>query len=105
MGVAFSRNIGLNSAEGDYIIFLDSDDYLEKNSLSFIAKKILKNNYPDLVLGNHNMIVSEIFQNKTNYHKNELNHKLKVINNSKRFTGYCWAFIINKNFLFKKIKL
>lgn len=101
MGVAFSRNIGLNLAKGDYIIFLDSDDYLEKNSLAFISSKILENNYPDLVLGNHNMKVSEIFQNKKNYYKNELNHKLKLINNSTQFTGYCWAFIINKKFLFK----
>tara|TARA_Y100000590_G_scaffold439059_1_gene562600 strand:- start:2419 stop:3702 length:1284 start_codon:yes stop_codon:yes gene_type:complete len=101
MGVAFSRNIGLNLAKGDYIVFLDSDDYLEKNSLSFISNKILENSYPDLVLGNHNMKVSGIFQNKTNYYKNELKHKLKLINNSKKFTGYCWAFIINRNFLFR----
>ena len=47
------------------------------------------------------MKVSEIFQNKKNYYKNELNHKLKLINNSTQFTGYCWAFIINKKFLFK----
>ena len=99
-GVAFSRNIGLNLAKGDYIIFLDSDDYLEKNSLSLISNKILENNHPDLVLGNHNMNVSGIFQNKKNSYKNDLKYQLKLINNSKQFTGYCWAFIINRNFLF-----
>lgn len=99
-GVAFSRNIGLNYAKGDYIIFLDSDDYLEKNSLSYISKKIISNNHPDLVLGSHNMNVSEIFKNGKNSSKNNLKYQLKLINNSKQFTGYCWAFIIKRNFLF-----
>ena len=77
MGVAFSRNIGLNYAMGDYIIFLDSDDYLEKNSLSYISKKIISNNHPDLVLGSHNMNVSEIFKNGKNSSKNNLKYQLK----------------------------
>ena len=38
------------------------------------------------------------FSKKKKINKNELNHKLKLINNSTQFTGYCWAFIINKKF-------
>ncbi len=99
MGVAFSRNIGLNYAMGDYIIFLDSDDYLEKNSLSFISKKIISNNHPDLILGSHNMNVSGIFKNKKKSSSGDLKYQLNLINKSRQFTGYCWAFIIKRNFL------
>ena len=37
LGVSVSRNVGINVAEGQYTIFLDSDDYLEKGSLKKIA--------------------------------------------------------------------
>ena len=32
-GVSSSRNLGIKSSNGEYIIFLDSDDYLENFSL------------------------------------------------------------------------
>lgn len=37
-GVSVARNNGLKNAVGDFIIFLDSDDWLEPNSLSLISK-------------------------------------------------------------------
>ncbi len=44
MGVAYSRNIGLEKASGDYIAFIDSDDIWEKEKLEkqlfFMGKDI-----------------------------------------------------------------
>lgn len=39
-GTAAARNTGLKAAKGDYIFFLDSDDWLEKNALQAIVDNL-----------------------------------------------------------------
>jgi glycosyltransferase involved in cell wall biosynthesis len=41
LGPAKSRNIGLKIAKGDYIIFIDSDDWIENELLQILFEKIL----------------------------------------------------------------
>ncbi len=48
MGSAYSRNIGFKEAKGDYILFIDSDVYLEKNAVKNLLEQAEKNDitYP-----------------------------------------------------------
>ena len=47
-GVSYCRNIGINKAIGDYIVFLDSDDEWHKNKLE-VFSKIVDIYNPDLL--------------------------------------------------------
>lgn len=46
-GLSAARNHGVKKATGDYLIFLDSDDYWEKDLLKELAKSL--KNTPDLI--------------------------------------------------------
>ena len=41
-GVSAARNNGLNSANGDFIIFVDADDYLKEDFVEYMLKLINK---------------------------------------------------------------
>lgn len=49
-GLSDARNAGLIIAKGDYIIFVDSDDYIEIDTCERIAKRI-DQSHPDIIIG------------------------------------------------------
>lgn len=42
LGVSVARNKGLDQARGQYIIFIDADDYIEKNTVEVLIKKAIE---------------------------------------------------------------
>lgn len=56
IGAGFARNFGLKKSKGKYIYFLDSDDFLKRQTLSKLKSVIDKNNNVDLVCNNYRII-------------------------------------------------
>lgn len=50
-GPAYARNIGINKATGDYILFLDNDDLLAPNAISKLCRKAVQSK-AEVVAGN-----------------------------------------------------
>lgn len=113
-GVSNARNVGLKCAAGDYIVFLDSDDYLEPWLLENINTK-LKRNKPDIFIGMFNTLVegalpktceSEKLQKK--YINKRTHSELLEYFYNLRLIFTVWRFIVkrdvitNNNIFFKE---
>lgn len=68
-GPSVARNVGVSNANGDYISFVDADDWLEKNAYEFIYKEIKQNYQPDVIMFN-------TFTNKSVKNKSFLTSRL-----------------------------
>lgn len=57
-GIAYSRNIGLKAAIGEYIMWCDSDDWYEKNMVQDMVQSLIDNDV-DLVVCNQKIVNSK----------------------------------------------
>ena len=109
MGLSEARNTGVKNSTGEYIIFLDSDDYIEKDLLKEVNKSL--KNKPDLVRYQVKM-VWENSDRELDYNEEEFNGKNGVdsfnIISSYHFVETAWAYAyrrayyLKNNFSFKK---
>lgn len=62
-GPAAARNLGLDRSSGDFICFVDSDDFVEEDYISLILEKIIANPLVEIIeIGAYSI---DIFSNKT----------------------------------------
>lgn len=106
-GLSSARNEGIERATHDYILFVDSDDYIEQKTCE-ILKSSIENLSPDIIVGNAREIINgksgEIFEypflnTHTLYTSKEFLKK-SILNNTVFVMS--WLFIYKKEFLKEK---
>lgn len=101
-GVSSARNKGIELSKGKYIVFLDSDDYVEANMVELLYSEILKNN-SDIAICNFIKKSEDnyyIKKSKINKYDNKKNQYVKYLLNEYKFGGFLW----NKMYLADNIK-
>ena len=101
-GPGIARNLGLSVAQGEYILFLDSDDYLEPHSIKQVLSIAVENNLQ--ILFYQGRFVYEN-RSKTMYdfdesYCNKVMSGCKYIATFKYFHSVCGG-IFNRNFICK----
>lgn len=104
IGAALSRNVGIDNAKGEYIYFLDADDYIDEKYLEYMIEKIEQEKC--------DIILNLSIMNETNGLSTEYNHpSMPEINPEGEYLDkittihyapcFIWARIYRKSFLNK----
>ncbi len=108
LGPGISRNIGIKKSRGKYVFFLDSDDFLKKNSLNKITDAI-KTKRADVIFFDYCLINNKKKHYFSNYYKFKYsNSKILTLilsasaDTSAIFSLYKKKFLIENKIYFKK---
>lgn len=97
-GVSSSRNLGIEMAQGKYLIFVDADDFIEKDFFEIVEKNI--GNCDLLIYGYYKAYINkkEILKPDANWSKKQI---ILNIYNDERVSGYLWNKIFKHDIIKK----
>ena len=111
-GAAASRNYGMRRSVGNYIVFVDADDYIAAQFLQYLFKTLVSGEEADLCYFNshfvaceNNIIKNRIFEVTENYVKEKTFSRKEFLAlvslKGNYMTGSTWLMVFKRDFVLK----
>lgn len=103
-GVSSARNVGLHISNGDWILFVDADDYIPYTTLQYYSD-IINNETVDMVLASYVEVddMGEIINHDDNYFEKQICMldclKLFYLTDTTLFQGYIWNRLFRRSII------
>ncbi|KXU51589.1 glycosyltransferase, group 2 family protein [Candidatus Stoquefichus sp. KLE1796] len=98
-GASHARNIGVRESTGKYVFFIDSDDYIEADTIELLHNQIVNNKDVGFVecdfdyVSNHNIKLDSKNYNPIIFSKDELFNRFFRVNGGKNIHSICAKLI------------
>ena len=104
-GLSEARNTGIHISTGEYIVFLDSDDFLKKEALKVLSE-IIEKHHPEVIVNNYYLVQdgTNNFYCKPWELQETYKNSGKVLiecSESKGITLTAWCIVVERKYLMK----
>lgn len=98
-GLSYARNTALQNATGEYIIHIDSDDFIDRNCIKELADKVINDSSIDVVFCNFNFILKGNKSIPYNIPFNDEKNTYICDLLTRKTTTYIWGKLIRRSLL------